>query len=596
MSPRFLVPNHVGAKPAARACLLWLMMVASLSSALCQTPDAPVGSPPATSPGLEPSAESGSSPPSARPRTKRSRSSSSDPELYQFGSPVTIPAGETRRSVVVIQSSATVDGHLEQDLVVIGGTARINGTVDGDVVNVGGGIRLGPEAHVGGNAVGVLGGIRLATNATVNGDAVGIGGGVTLAQGAQVNGQVVDQRFPMPNASWWNADGLTLPPWIATTFKQLVLKARLLSFRVGWVWWVAAGFLGLHLLLALGAPGVVRSVSEILEQRGATAFLMGLLALPLGALLALLLIATGIGIIVIPFMGAAFLLAAVLGKAGLLHHLGAVIARNRSTTLRPAGAVLLGTLPVTAVYLIPFAGVFFWAVLSMWALGGAWLALLHRFRREAPSPASRPPGPPHPPASASSPSAPVASGDPQRAMAAVQKEAMPPTTSSAVSEGLPEPVLNPTPPALGLGLHGGGVGPSPAPVPPLDLLALPRIGLKQRLFATVIDWAILLIAMEWIGLHGARWKLVGALAYFAGFWIWRQTTLGGVVMQLRVARLDGRPVDAPTAVIRAVGALFGGLILGLGYFWSAWDPERQGWHDKIAGTVVVRTPRSQPLL
>jgi len=31
------------------------------------------------------------------------------------------------------------------------------------------------------------------------------------------------------------------------------------------------------------------------------------------------------------------------------------------------------------------------------------------------------------------------------------------------------------------------------------------------------------------------------------------------------------------------------LILWLGFIWIAFDPEKQSWHDKIAGTVVVRT-------
>jgi len=532
-----------------------------------------------------------------RPRSRRSRRHSSEPELIQFGNPVIIPKGESRRSAVVIQSSATVDGHLEEDLVVIGGTARINGTVDGNVINVGGGIRLGPGAQIGGNAIGVVGGVRLEPNASVDGDALGIGGGVSLAPGAQIHGQIMDNRFPLPSGSWWDSEGFVVPPWIEATFKQLVLKARPLSFRVGWVWWVAGGFLALHVLLALGAPGAVQAVSDILDQRGATAFLMGLLALPLGALLALLLLATGIGIIVIPFIGAAFLLAVVLGKAGLLHHLGTLLARNRSATLRPAGAVLVGTVPVTAVYLIPFAGVFFWAVLSMWALGGAWLALLQRFRRETPAPWPRPPGSSGMSATAPAPAGPTAPAASTLSVAASRSDPLQPPGAAPESAPVPEAAFPPAPPAMSLGLHGGNAGgPSPVAPPLPDLLSLPRIGLKQRLFATVIDWAILLIVMEWIGMHGARWKLAGALAYFAGFWIWRQTTLGGVVMQLRVARLDGRPMDPATAGIRAVGALFGSLILGLGYFWSGWDPERQGWHDKIAGTVVVRTPRSQPLI
>jgi uncharacterized RDD family membrane protein YckC len=31
--------------------------------------------------------------------------------------------------------------------------------------------------------------------------------------------------------------------------------------------------------------------------------------------------------------------------------------------------------------------------------------------------------------------------------------------------------------------------------------------------------------------------------------------------------------------------------LGIGCFWMINDPERQTWHDKIAGTLVVKAPR-----
>jgi uncharacterized RDD family membrane protein YckC len=36
--------------------------------------------------------------------------------------------------------------------------------------------------------------------------------------------------------------------------------------------------------------------------------------------------------------------------------------------------------------------------------------------------------------------------------------------------------------------------------------------------------------------------------------------------------------------------------VGLGFLWIAIDSERQSWHDKIAGTVVVRAPKGVSLL
>ena len=86
------------------------------------------------------------------------------------------------------------------------------------------------------------------------------------------------------------------------------------------------------------------------------------------------------------------------------------------------------------------------------------------------------------------------------------------------------------------------------------------------------------------------------LAYFIGFYVWRGTTLGGLVLGLKVVRLDGRPIDFACALVRGLGAVFSGIAAGLGFFWCAWDTERQTWHDKLAGTVVVRVEKMQPLV
>jgi uncharacterized RDD family membrane protein YckC len=38
------------------------------------------------------------------------------------------------------------------------------------------------------------------------------------------------------------------------------------------------------------------------------------------------------------------------------------------------------------------------------------------------------------------------------------------------------------------------------------------------------------------------------------------------------------------------------LVVFLGIFRIDWDSEKQGWHDKLAGTVVLRVPRGTPLV
>jgi uncharacterized RDD family membrane protein YckC len=85
------------------------------------------------------------------------------------------------------------------------------------------------------------------------------------------------------------------------------------------------------------------------------------------------------------------------------------------------------------------------------------------------------------------------------------------------------------------------------------------------------------------------------LAYFITFWSWKSTTLGGIVCNLRVARVNGTPLAGADAVVRGLACIFSFLPFGLGFFWMLRDAERQTWHDKIAGTVVVKVPREYPL-
>jgi len=64
--------------------------------------------------------------------------------------------------------------------------------------------------------------------------------------------------------------------------------------------------------------------------------------------------------------------------------------------------------------------------------------------------------------------------------------------------------------------------------------------------------------------------------------------------------VDASSGNAPSAgqmVGRYFAYFVAGLPLGLGILWVAFDKKKQGWHDKLAGTVVVRQTRrgSEPV-
>ncbi|HZN11813.1 MAG TPA: RDD family protein [Blastocatellia bacterium] len=68
-------------------------------------------------------------------------------------------------------------------------------------------------------------------------------------------------------------------------------------------------------------------------------------------------------------------------------------------------------------------------------------------------------------------------------------------------------------------------------------------------------------------------------------------TFGKRFIGIRVVRADGGPLDYRTAALRHfVGYPLAFLCLGLGVLWLLWDRKQQGWHDKLAGTLVVKEP------
>jgi uncharacterized RDD family membrane protein YckC len=74
------------------------------------------------------------------------------------------------------------------------------------------------------------------------------------------------------------------------------------------------------------------------------------------------------------------------------------------------------------------------------------------------------------------------------------------------------------------------------------------------------------------------------------FWIVKQATPGKMVVSTRIVDAEsGEPAGAGQLVGRYLAYFVATIPLGLGILWVAFDKKKQGWHDKLAGTVVVRT-------
>ena len=78
------------------------------------------------------------------------------------------------------------------------------------------------------------------------------------------------------------------------------------------------------------------------------------------------------------------------------------------------------------------------------------------------------------------------------------------------------------------------------------------------------------------------------LGYFPWFWAHSGATPGMAILGLRVVRdSDGGPISGGQAVLRLIGYWVSGVVFYIGYIWIFVDDRKRGWHDLIAGTVVV---------
>jgi uncharacterized RDD family membrane protein YckC len=130
-------------------------------------------------------------------------------------------------------------------------------------------------------------------------------------------------------------------------------------------------------------------------------------------------------------------------------------------------------------------------------------------------------------------------------------------------------------------------------------MALDLAGVGSRLISYVID-VIILSVIGWI-LNYASMNVGGtvgniiiflsglvSLAYFTYFFGNGQT-LGMKAMNIKLIGTDGTyPVGYGKGFLRWIGMIISGVVILLGYIWILIDKKRQGWHDKIAGTYVVK--------
>jgi uncharacterized RDD family membrane protein YckC len=131
-----------------------------------------------------------------------------------------------------------------------------------------------------------------------------------------------------------------------------------------------------------------------------------------------------------------------------------------------------------------------------------------------------------------------------------------------------------------------------------------KAGLFRRWVVTAID-PLLAIVLYFIvaGILGAAASALGQSAtvgaiiivtiFYGVFYLWllsKGMTPGKWLLDDRVVeKIRGDYPGFWKMFLREViGKFISGLFLGLGYLWAIWDKDNQAWHDKIAGTVVIK--------
>lgn len=134
------------------------------------------------------------------------------------------------------------------------------------------------------------------------------------------------------------------------------------------------------------------------------------------------------------------------------------------------------------------------------------------------------------------------------------------------------------------------------------------VGFWARLFASVVDTVFLTIVIAVVGyfVYGGFTvdgsldphdfsstivSLVLPAAIVIAFWLTRAATPGKMLIAARIVDADtGAEPTTRQALLRYVGYYPSAIVFGLGFLWVAFDRRKQGWHDKLARTVVIRDP------
>jgi uncharacterized RDD family membrane protein YckC len=250
----------------------------------------------------------------------------------------------------------------------------------------------------------------------------------------------------------------------------------------------------------------------------------------------------------------------------------------------------IGTAIILLAYMVPVLGILTWAVGGIFGLGAATLAFSSGLRRENPGRKRVSSAPITPATSPSMVAEPAARAQALGATAAGLGSGF----RTDIPDGQPavaEPPVGEGPVAPHLpGVSGTGLGAMSA-----SLLAMPKAPFLDRLAAFALDVLLVSLTYSLLDMDSARAFFTLLLGYHIIFWGLKATTVGGIICNLRLVRTDGETLTFPDALIRGFSSIFSIAALGIGCIWILFDADSQAWHDRFAGTYVVKVPRNWPV-
>jgi hypothetical protein len=261
---------------------------------------------------------------------------------------------ESEREIFKIGEDLTIQpGERVSKALVVGGDAYVDGMVKHEVVAIGGSVFLGAQAHVGGNVTAV-------------------GGSIVKQEGAQVGGKLATIQTPNLTPFFTTLARFDLP----TFMPQLLQFSGILNF---------IGLLFIAILVVAIMPETVSHVSAMVEHNLIGSVFWGTLTLIMVIPIAVMLLISLVGIVLIPLEIILVICCCILGYIAAAHLVGKKV---WTSLKRPDQSImfetLLGFVVLFVISWVPFLGWFVITLMVFLGFGGVMAGMMVRRKNLSP--------------------------------------------------------------------------------------------------------------------------------------------------------------------------------------------------------------------